>query len=521
MELSVTHAANLPKPPAGKFCVLKVDESALLNDRYFKWIPQFGRAIWPVDIHPSDSGPIFVFYETAVPYLINKKLVLTVDSGIPAGLRDDWEQVWFQIPWSQKAVAIDQLRARIVLISASGDHFDVPFQDEHPSPGNADDWRQHGWPKIFVLPLRKQVVFVGFRDGKAFLVGDTGVTPWISDGELVQHGIRGILAIFDSQALDATIIVDVDGKIHLLSKNDRIYDLTPQAVFPTDKYAVAQNHFYDLQSQSTAVLSVAASSNPYAKAGDIVIAMHRDGVGSNVAYSVQRLAPVMWPDYEGHYYYSNMFSQLFRFGGGLLGTGRWQVLTGRGFVDIPGGSESAVDDSSTAGALTIALFHVEDLPLIGQSMIGGAGGIYLYDGRSINLVPGTTGEQLGEDLPGVYNLSAIGRVVVVTGRGMFQLTKQRDLVPLKMPFSFAGFWNVALADWPDAGVVLADTQNGLFTIDPKLNAMPVAGGEAVKAPAYDFQDLGAFPPLGGRVILNGNSMFVVVDKALSHTDACH
>jgi hypothetical protein len=120
--------------------------------------------------------------------------------------------------------------------------------------------------------------------------------------------------------------------------------------------------------------------------------------------------------------------------------------------------------------------------------------------------------------PRAYDLASIGRVVVTTQKGMFNLTKDGSLVAVSTPFPADGLPMPDIADWLESGVALVSTRSGLFALDSDLVTKPVLGGDKV---GYVWRTFTGINPGTGEMVLTGaHALFLAVDAERSHDDAC-
>jgi hypothetical protein len=161
---------------------------------------------------------------------------------------------------------------------------------------------------------------------------------------------------------------------------------------------------------------------------------------------------------------------------------------------------------------------IDDLTTIGRTLIEGRDGFFLYDGEKMTPVAGGDRRAIGR-LPWVYELPSIGRVVVVTRNGMFELTKAGALVALSMPFQADGLPLPEITDWPESGVALVSTRAGLFTLDSDLKATPVVGGDSVSF-GRGNPLTGVNPATGEMVLTGARALFLAVDAQRSRDGTC-
>lgn len=143
---------------------------------------------------------------------------------------------------------------------------------------------------------------------------------------------------------------------------------------------------------------------------------------------------------------------------------------------------------------------------------------FLYDGKAIRPVVDGGRDRLG-DLPRVYDLPSIKRVLVVTRSGWFELRPEGNMVALSMPFPVEGLPMAEIADWPESAVALVSTRAGLFSLDANLNATPVAGGDHIGLGWLGFSN-GANPATGEMILTGRYGLFLAVDSQHSRDHIC-
>jgi hypothetical protein len=357
--------------------------------------------------------------------------------------------------------------------------------------------------------------------GHPYAVGADGISPWLPENELLQHGIRGVTNLYYAQSLSATVIIDVDGNIHLLTNDGGWENL---GNFDPNYFTVGMGfnriaEFYELPSLGTVILGFvqAGEASPHT-----IIIVHKNPPDAQNRFSTQTLEPSGWFQSEGIYAYSRTFSQLLRLGGGSYFSPysyipHWEIFTGNDYKDIPGGRTNAiVPHADWAGFSQTTL---QPLTAIPRDLIKGDREFFLYDGSSIFPVADSTADKLGAH-PVVYDLPAIGHVLIKSETGIFDLRPDGQLIRLKMPFGVSAPYGVTLADWTEAGIALVETSEGLYAIKKNLAATLIPGGEVFKNTWIIRMNLGDILPAKEKVVANQWALYVVADTALSGSDAC-
>jgi hypothetical protein len=336
---------------------------------------------------------------------------------------------------------------------------------------------------VVALPRRKQTIVVS-GSGTPFIVEDASLRPWLSPEELAAHGLRGLYSLHDAPSLSATIVVDLDRRIHVLADDGSWHEVASIG-------AKDYGHVVDAAASGVALFIANRS----------VIAIWRDSEGSSVRFSANKLATT---SANGRFRFpvSRLFQRMLAYGGaGIFDPrARWRHLGSAGMEDIPGGDIGLAD--SALGP------QIQDLPTLSRTLIRGRDGLFLYDGATIVPVPRSGRSDIGRFLR-VYDLSSVGRVIVASEMGLFELTRDGGLVAKTMPFATDGLPILELADWPEAGVALVSTRNGIYALDRGMKAVPVPGGDRIKLGYLDFA-VGTNPGTGEMVLSDPASLFLAV-----------
>lgn len=367
---------------------------------------------------------------------------------------------WGREPWSGRVVAVHG--GHVFVLNPAADH----FEEIEGAAGKGGKY----FGSIAVLPRRRMTIAVD-NNGVPFVVAANTLQPWLSPDELAAHGVHGIRRLYDSPFLSAVIIRDKENTLHALTDDDKWYRVGSVDSSISDDFVDAP--------KSGAALLVDLHS---------VVVIRKNGAGAAVSFASNTI--------DGQdFYVSKLFGQLVGFRTPLFRRGRWQHLTPEGFNDIPGGDFAP----GTPAA------YVRDQPTLGLTLFQGSTGLYLYDGATMEPVKGEARESL------VYDLPSIGRVLVVTQSGIFEVTRDGTLVSRPMPFPATGvFPEPQLADWPQAGVALVATRAGVFSLDRDLNARPVLGGDQIDLGGLDFAH-GTMASTGDLILTGRNGVFLAVD----------
>jgi hypothetical protein len=486
------------------FCVLPVDLNHQKVDLE-----------WPV-VFPSAPSPIFVQFPSPSPsYWIdqNRRLIQLSDV-FPGYALDDVFNHWVEEPWSSRIVTVNGSHPAVTVISPGDQNFRTIYETPFVV-GN-----EYQWLSGPMIISRSHQTIVLKPGGHPYVVGSNGISPWLSENELLQKGIRGITNLYYAQPLSATVIIDVDGNIHLMTDDgiwENLGSFDPNYFTIMGGNRIAE--FYDLPALETVIVAFiqAGQSSPHT-----IIAVHKNLLNLQNRFSVQVLEPSGWFQKNTIFAFSRTFSNLLRLGGGSYFSPysyipHWQIFTLDGYKDIPGGrTNTVVPQADWTGFSQSSL---KPLTSIHRDLIEGDNKFFLYDGASIFPIGNSTPDKLGT-YPIVYDLPSIGRVLVTSNAGIFELHSDGQLTRLKMPFGTSSPYGVTLADWKEAGIALAETSDGLYEIDKNLKASLVPGGQDFKNTWLIRMDLGDLLPAKEKVVANLSSLYVVVDTALSGPNAC-
>lgn len=469
-------------------------------------------------VFPGAPSPIFVARVAEGPnnpsyWIDQNRRLIPVDGIFP---RQDYDSDhWVEEPWSSRIVTVNGFHPAVTVMSPGDRNFHTIFE----TPFFDDNGYQ--WLSGPMILSRSHQTIVLKPGGRPYVVGANGISPWLPGSILAQHGVWGITNVYDSRSLLATVIIGVDGNIYLLTDDGSWQDL---GNFDSYHFSIGMGlnrtaEFYDLPALGTLIVAFVKSGTV---SNHTIIAIHRNQIGARNRFSVQVLQSSGWFERDSVYVFSGTFSQLLRLGAGsdLLPHSsfpRWQIYTGAGFQDIPGGkSKFALPLADPVGFSQTTL---RPLTSIGRDLIAGDKEFFLYDGVSIIPVAGSTPDRLGA-FPAVVDLPAIGHVLITSEAGIFDLKPDGRLIRLKMPFGVSAPYKVTLANWAEAGVALAETSGGLYEIDKNLKATLIPGGEAFENTSLVQMSLGDILPAREKVVANARALYVVVDTALSGPNAC-
>jgi hypothetical protein len=387
-------------------------------------------------------------------------------------------------PWSQRGVAVGYGAGVSVLLPGTGQFVGIE------GGGRID-----GGP--FLLPRRNLTVVISSM-GAPKIVEDQSLRAWLTDEEMTAHGMRGIYSIHDAPSLSATIVVDLDRKIHVVTDDGRW-----QAVGNIGK----DDFGHLIESSAAGVVLLVANKS--------VVAIRRSGNDSDSQFFAETVATASSSGAGSAFLESRLFSQILSYSaGGWFGVQRrWRRFGSDGRLeDIPGGQ------LELPRPVLFKEGRIQDLPTIGRTLIEASEGFFLYDGKTITPVVDGGRERLG-DLPRVYDLPSIKRVLVTTRSGIFELRPEGSLVAISVPFPADGLPMPAIADWPESGVALVSTHAGLFSLDANLEVAPIPGGSQIGLGWLEFSN-GTNPSTGEMILTGQGGVFLAVDSQHGRDGTC-
>jgi hypothetical protein len=471
-----------------KFCILPVD----IEPGVDKFSPTSSFDI------PYVASPVFTG-NISGPVWIDKNQKLTAySSSYPDSFLDQGH--WVEEPWDSRVIAITYATSSISVMSDGDASFRTLFRGPQ------------GFHEIQLLPRRRQTVVVS-NNGSAYIVHKDHLSPFLGKAELSEHGIDGIIDIYDAPSLAAIVILDSNGYLYLITDDGSWVDL---------HYKFENSEFADLGPDIERLYSLPASDATLIFGPGIATVIRHSSTERH-SYSTETILPE-WFSQDSKVAAAQLFSQMLRWQRGPFYPPRWQLFTHGKFVDTPGGGTD-LQPKIVPGNMILPILNITDLPTIRLALLPAEGGILVYNGSRIWRIPDSSPGEIG-DLPQVTDVSGIKRVLVTTLKGLYQLTPTAHLVPVDVPFKIdVPYTRTSVTDWPQADVGLVETPEGLFTIDQNLKITPVAGGTGLGGRAsLTFRVLGSYAPLHGKVIIafsNGkNALYILADSALAPANTC-
>jgi hypothetical protein len=312
---------------------------------------------------------------------------------------------------------------------------------------------------------------------------------------ITNAGIGGVTYVRDSALLAASILLDGNRSVFALTDDNKI-DFVGR---------FSDGGLHSLFDSRFAQASIIRGNRTV-----LAIRRAKDGRG----FAVETLFSSSRENSVYRFHESKQFGQLIRFHEGSLfdWRKRWQRYGPAGFEDIEGG------DVGTVELFPKGWFR--DLPTLGVSLIQGRERLYLYDGQRITPVRGSEKGVIGQT-PFVHELSGIGHVLVTSDRGGFELRRDGSLLPLSGPLGeiYPAYSWILFADWPEAGLALASTRQGLLAIDRDLRWMPVEGAEEG---GFHFggPPFGTVPSTGDLLLSRSGDLYLAIDESRAPDKPC-
>jgi hypothetical protein len=189
-----------------------------------------------------------------------------------------------------------------------------------------------------------------------------------------------------------------------------------------------------------------------------------------------------------------------------------------GFEAVPGEPISASDyagihvvESPSRGLIIIDAYTdlIDSTPRVHR--------LFLYDGHQTSLMPGPQSYRYPL-WPGVFDLPSIGKILVISGSRIFELTRERRLVEIPSPLTFREGQNISAADMPASRVGILMDGKGIFSIDEAGIVKQIRGGDGKGGVAWSF--LGVIPQRNQLLFRSRTDLHLVVDRRISGAAAC-
>ena len=438
------HLANAQQPPP-RFCIVPaLDGAPTAADHGDTW--RISVAFFEI---PHLPAPVFTPSNRRGQWTIdrNRRLV-RYEGPFPKSFLDAGN--WVEEPWSSRVVAVTY-GGGVSVLEAGSSRF-VKMYGATQSNGYNGGANYAG---IQILPRRRLTIAI--TNGEMpLVVGGDRLHAWMTPDELKQHGLRGIRNLQDAPSLGATIVLDADGHIHVVTDDD--------------KWSEIGSIDRDDHGQ---VIDIGNPGVVLYESGRSVLAIRKVDDNGSKYFAALTLATAAF-NAGSAIKASPLFHQILAYDGTwpMHLWPRWRRLGPEGFADIEGGDVGIALAEIGAGG------NYHDLPSLHRGVIQGRDSLFLYDGTRVTPVANGGSDRV-DKFAHVYDLHSIGRVLVASKKGLFELTADGALVHRPMPFPTEGLAEPAITDWPEAGVALVSTKSGMFVLDGDLHAESVAGGEQV------------------------------------------
>jgi len=335
-------------------------------------------------------------------------------------------------PWSARVVAATWGYGRLSVLEPGTDSFVVIGKGYSLIP--------------FPSPRLSKTFVVSDKDGVVMELESSGFRPWISQDELKTKSIPGVGAFFDSSVLGASVVLQRDHMLSVRTDDGHWYPLRA-----LDKWEFGR--LFDAPKSNAAVYLGQKA----------VIAIRRIPAG----FVSETLLSRNNNSTSQQFFQSRLLGELLYFGKkGFFDfrEPRWLRLGTAGFEDL---GPNPTNLPAAYAALPLAAVH--DLPTLKRLVIETDRSLLLYDGESIVEVPDTDRLRLGR-YPMFFDLPSLGRVIVKTEWGLFELTRDGRLRDLNLPPVISNW----LYDWPAANAAITWTQKGIELLNRNLSFKQVA-----------------------------------------------
>jgi hypothetical protein len=377
---------------------------------------------------------------------------------------------WVQEPWSGRVVAVTHGGGLSVL---------RPGARQFERFAGAIPVRQAPLAAtsrpLALLPRQRLTLIID--GGRPYSLGENALTPWISDAEFAEQGVSGVSALYDAAGFGAVILVDGKRSVHIRSDDGSWRHLT---TLSRNDYGLS---LIDIPGRDAALFQTAKSA----------LLIHRVRSGNESRFTVESL-----PILEGAPWSYESLPQMqqvvtYNRGGLFDSRQRWRRLDADGLVDIPGGD--------------IGPGLIREIGKTGSALISTLNGAYFYDGAAIRPVFGHPETAAGHNP--VFYLPTLNRVVAITRTGLLDVSPGTTHQPVSVPFATESAYSPVLVDWPAAGLALALTEHGVYSLDRDLHVEPVAGGDRFKG-AW-LGSVSVFNPSNGdSILMGGNGIFAAI-----------
>ena len=129
-------------------------------------------------------------------------------------------------------------------------------------------------------------------------------------------------------------------------------------------------------------------------------------------------------------------------------------------------------------------------------------------------------EEIG-DFVRVYDARSLGKVLLLTTKGLYELTTERTIRRIATPPAFSFERHPAIAEMPASRVALLLGDAGVLALDTGGQVHPVKGSERYRYSPTGPPDPSPFMPKTDELLLIGrNGLFLAVDQNLAVDAVC-
>ncbi len=188
----------------------------------------------------------------------------------------------------------------------------------------------------------------------------------------------------------------------------------------------------------------------------------------------------------------------------------WSRLTRRGYEPVPGGVAPSRDGDF------LQLSPV-DLPRWRALVFATDQGLALYRNGRMRLIPGPALGGLGP-LAKIVDLPVIGRTLVLSRHGLFELTSDDRIVRVEAPFSTGSLPEPEIFEDARRGAAIIHAREGLFTLDRRsiYHRIP---GPPLGEPSYD-EHVVTLAVSGDHLLKLDNALWLLVSPGSPRWAAC-
>lgn len=154
---------------------------------------------------------------------------------------------------------------------------------------------------------------------------------------------------------------------------------------------------------------------------------------------------------------------------------------------------------------------VRELAGLGLVLIGSKDRLYSYDGKQVALFPADDSDPTGRS--GIAaDLSSIGKFILTTERGLFELKAAGTLEQLSLPFDYGSdvYLKITVSEFPAAHVGLIATKDNLYAFSPSGVVQPIRGGNYDE---YIDPFAGEIPGRNVMLVLGKNNLHLIATGA--------